>query len=105
MATNQDMKAGKAVNLGGTVPGGHALGPIRQKLLDEPRETQWVIGRVVNNTTTTKHPADGEDQPSPTMQFVEMAGVTDTADCDQLAAMMTRVRNSQPGQTVLEGVG
>jgi hypothetical protein len=102
MARKQDQDNGNAVNLGGTVPGGHALGSIRQRLLDDPRERRWVIGQVVSATTTTKHPADGEDQPAPTMQFVDIAGITSQADCDQLAEMLKRAHRSQPGQATLD---
>jgi len=104
MATKQDIEAGVAVNMGGTVPSGHALGPIRARLLDAPRERQWVIGQVVSKATNVDHPPDADDRRAPVMVFVDMAGVTDTADCDQLDAMMTRARNQAPGQTRLEGV-
>lgn len=105
MPTKQDIEAGIAVNMGGTVPGGHVLAPIRQKLLDDPRERQWVIGQVVSGSTKIDHPADGEDRKAPTMVFTDMAGITDVSDCDQLAAMMARVRARTPGQQRLEDPG
>lgn len=104
MATKQDIDKGVAVNMAGTVPPGHALGPVRQPLLDDPRERQWIIGQVVNGDTHIKHPADSDDKPAPTIQWVDMVGVTDTADCDQLAAMAARIRSAQPGQASLDEV-
>jgi len=107
MAAKQDIDAGVAVNMGGTVPAGHCLAPIRQALLDTPRDRQWVIGQVVSGTTTIKHPAEADDNRAPTMQFVELVGVTDPADCDQLLAMARKARqaNPPPGQQRLEDAG
>lgn len=102
MPTKQDIDKGTAVNLGGTVPAGHGLAPIRQRLLDEPRARQWVIGQVVSNSTKIEHPAEADDKFSPTMIFVDMTGITDTADCDQLAAMAARARNALTGQRTLD---
>lgn len=102
MPTKQDIDKGIAVNMGGTVPSGHGLAPIRQKLLDEPRERQWVIGQVVNNSTKIEHPAEADDKRSPTMVFVDMTGITDTADCDQLAAMANRARARLTGQRTFD---
>jgi hypothetical protein len=104
MATKQDIEAGIAVNMGGTVPSGHALAPIRQRLLDKPRERQWVIGQVVSKTTNIDHPADGEDRPAPTMIWVDMGGIADPADGDQLAAMLARARSQAGGQATLDEV-
>ncbi len=102
MATRQDIDSGVAIRMGGNIPQGHSLAPIRQALLDAPRERQWVIGQVVNAHTGTDHPADDEDRPAPCLSWVEMTAVTDTADCDQLAAMSARIRSGQPGQRTLD---
>ena len=104
MASKQDIDKGTAVNMGGGVPMGHALAPVRQRLLDDPRERVWIIGQAVNSKTGIDHPADAEDKPAPTIQWVDMVGVTDTADCDQLAAMAARIRSAQPGQASLDEV-
>jgi hypothetical protein len=104
MARKQDIEDGTAFNLSGNVPAGHALAPIRAKLLDDPRERQWVIGQVVSKTTTTDHPADADDRKAPTMQFVDIGAVVSQADCDQLAAMLTRLHSAQPGQASLAEV-
>jgi hypothetical protein len=98
----QDIDKGIAINLGGTVPAGHGLAPIRQRLLEEPRERQWVIGQVVCNSTKIDHPADDEDKRAPTMVFAEITAITDTADCDQLAAMASRARAGMAGQRTLD---
>src|SRR5215813_9879286 len=102
MPTKQDIDKDIAVNMGGTVPPGHALGPVRQRLLDDPRERQWVIGQVISGTTSIKHPAEARDQRAPTLLWVEMVGVTDTAACDQLAAVAARARARKPGQARLD---
>lgn len=102
MATKQDIDNGIAVNLAGTVPGGHSLANIRAALLRNPRGRQWVIGEVINDTTRIKHPADEPDQRTPTILFVDMAGITDPAECDQLAAMIARAHAAQPGQGRLD---
>lgn len=102
MATKQDIDKGVAVNMAGTVPSGHSLGPVRQRLLDTPRERQWVIGQVVSGGTNVKHPPEAADQVAPTMQFVDMAGIIDPAECDQLAAMLARAHAAQPGQGRLD---
>lgn len=104
MPTKQDIDKGVAINMGGTVPGGHGLAPIRQGLLDEPRERQWVIGQVVNNSTKIEHPAEADDKQTPCMVFVDMTGITDTADCDQLAAMANRARAKLMGQRTFDEV-
>lgn len=104
MATKQEIDQGIAINMGGNIPHGHCLAPIRQGLVERPRERQWVIGEVVAPTAQLAFPADGPDKHTPCMQFVEMVGIVDPADCDQLAAMARRARqqNPPPGQGRLE---
>jgi hypothetical protein len=103
MARKQEIDAGTAVNMGGNVPAGHSLDSIRRGLIEDPRKRQWVIGQVVAPTEKLEHPADRASTRTPCMQFVDMVGITDGADCDQLAAMATRARNQETGQGMIEG--
>ena len=104
MAPKQDIEAGVAINLAGTIPSGHGLQPIRQKLVTDPRERQHIVGVVVSKTTKVDHPADDDDTFTPTMQFVDLVAITDKADREALDAMIIRARNAQPGQSRLEAV-
>jgi hypothetical protein len=104
MATKQDIDKGIAVNLSGAVPGGHGLAEIRKLMLDEPRERRWVIGQVVASGKNVKFPPDAADQVAPTMQFVEMTGITSEEDALLLAAMTARARARMMGQRTFDEV-
>lgn len=104
MATKQDIDKGAAIHLGGTVPAGHCLHPIRQALLERPRDRQHLIGEVVSAHEKVDHPPDAETRRAPILQFVEMVAVTDPADIQLLAEIAKRARHASPppGQARLD---
>ncbi len=88
--------------LSGNVPEVHGLGAGRKRWLEEPREEQWVICRVVNLATTTHHPQDEDDKRTMVLAATSMDVVRIPDDITTIHELVSRARADRPGQGTLE---